>query len=910
MRARLFIAFIFILIVSLLFIPSRGGVAQGVGSELGKARPQTNDSSLASKENPDTDEVPGKDISVRGGIFPTSIHSATTPLQNVVAIATGGSHTCALTNSGGVKCWGWNESGQLGNGTTIQRSAPVGVVGLTIGITAIAAGSWHTCALTSGGGVKCWGRNDSGQLGDGTTIDRSTPVDANGLTSGVMAIAAGRRHTCALTSGGGVKCWGSNWYGQLGDGTTTNRNTPVDVAGLTSGVISIAAGSWHTCALTSGGGVKCWGANGDGQLGGGTDPLHNMPVDVNGLAGGVTSITAGYSHTCALTSGGGVKCWGWNDDGQLGDGTFTSRKMPADVNGLTSGVIAIAAGGSHSCALTSSGGVKCWGKNASGQLGDGTTIQRSTPMDVVGLTSGVIAVAAGGSHTCALTIGGEIECWGWNDFGQLGDGTTIQRSTPVDVSGLTIEITAIAAGGSHTCALTMGGKVACWGANEDGQLGDGTTIQRSIPVDVNGPTSGVTIITAGDYHTCVLTSSGGVKCWGWNEDGQLGDGTTTSRSVPVDVAGLTSGVTAIAAGYYHTCVLTSSGGVKCWGWNGDGQLGDGTTIQRSTPVDVSGLTSGVTAIAAGDEYTCALTSGGGVKCWGANGDGQLGDGTTTQRSTPVDVSGLTSGVTAITAGGWHTCVLTTGGGGKCWGANWNGQLGDGTTTQRSAPVDVSGLASGIIAIAAGDEHTCALTTGGGVKCWGWNDTGQLGDSTTTNRSTPVDVFGLTNGVTAIAAGGSHNCALSTGGGAKCWGWDGSGQLGIGTTTQRLTPVIVVESMPASLVINYTSGRPGSLFTLIGENFLPNGTATVVINGRTLTNTLIVESSSQLVFLLDTTQADEGHYSVTATVNPSATARFVLDSGEPLRPQEGSGPILDVPGGIAFTRFIYLPLIQR
>lgn len=300
-------------------------------------------------------------------------------------------------------------------------------------------------------------------------------------------------------------------------------------------------------------------------------------------------------------------------------------------------------------------------------------------------------------------------------------------------------IIAITAGGLHTCALTSGG-IKCWGLNDNGQLGDGTTIQRLTPVDVSGLSSGITAIAAGVNYTCALTSSGGVKCWGVNDSGELGDGTITDRLTPVDVSGLSSGLTAVATGDSHTCALTSSGGIKCWGLNIAGALGDGTTIQRLTPVDVSGLSSGTTAITVGRIHTCALTNAGGVKCWGHNFFNQLGDGTSTSSSTPVDVSNLSNGGTMITAGGDFTCALTTSGGIKCWGYNVYGQLGDGTARPRLTPVDVTGLSSGITAIEAGGLHTCALTSGGGVKCWGDNSYGQIGDGSTTPRLTPVNVI--------------------------------------------------------------------------------------------------------------------------------------------------------------------------
>jgi alpha-tubulin suppressor-like RCC1 family protein len=360
------------------------------------------------------------------------------------------------------------------------------------------------------------------------------------------------------------------------------------------------------------------------------------------------------------------------------------------------------------------------------------------------------AVVAGDQHTCGLTDTGGVKCWGWNVYGQLGDGTwTRKRVRPVDVSGLTSGVAAIAAGGDHACALTTAGSVKCWGANGEGQLGDGKTTYGNTPVDVRGLTSGVAAIAAGLYHTCAVTVGGGVKCWGYNGYGQLGDGTTKDRLTPVDVSGLTSGVAAIAAGgglYLeggHTCAVTVDGGVKCWGYNRYGQLGDGTTKDRLTPVDVTaGLSNGVAAIAMGYYHTCAVTASGGLKCWGLNDNGQLGDGTIRKHRTPTDVSGLAIGVAAVAAGGYHTCAVTAAGGAKCWGNNYDGELGDGTTTTRLTSVDVSELASGVAAVAAGAYHTCALIAAGGVKCWGWNDNGQLGDGSRKERLTPVRVSGF------------------------------------------------------------------------------------------------------------------------------------------------------------------------
>ncbi|MCX6387550.1 MAG: hypothetical protein NTX07_02325 [Solirubrobacterales bacterium] len=351
-------------------------------------------------------------------------------------------------------------------------------------------------------------------------------------------------------------------------------------------------------------------------------------------------------------------------------------------------------------------------------------------------------------------------------------------TTPVD--GL------VATGDGHSCSLGLDGLVLCWGRNTLGQLGDATykAHNSALPVsDSNG--SGYVkaqSVAAGADHTCVVGQIGGwVGCWGLNMSLQLGDGTTTTRTRLVDVIGV-SGATAVTAGKAHSCAIVKAGAVKCWGSNTIGQLGDGTILLRKKVVTVSGVT-GATAIAAGDAHTCAIVALGAVKCWGGDVYGQLGDGTATlRRMTPVKVSGLT-GATAIDAGSVHTCAVVAAGAVKCWGANGLGQIGNGGfPLVNRLPVAVTGL-SGATKVSAGYGHTCALVSGGAVKCWGGNVSGPLGDGTTVTKKTPVSVLGVT-GAKSISAGYAR------------WGANYAGQLGDGTFTLRKTPVVVGGIYPA------------------------------------------------------------------------------------------------------------------
>ena len=337
-----------------------------------------------------------------------------------------------------------------------------------------------------------------------------------------------------------------------------------------------------------------------------------------------------------------------------------------------------------SCALTSTGAMKCWGSNAYGQIGTLASNQQKTPIDVPGFTNNISAIAVGDSRMCALTTAGEVKC--------IGNGVADSNNPGISAGAISIS-----SGYANSCALMSYGGVKCWGDNWTGQLGSGTWVNTSPAVNVKGLTSGVTAITSGIMHSCALLSSGSVKCWGANNYGQLGDGTTSNRNEPAQVSGLTSGVVSISGGYEHTCAVLTNGEAKCWGRNGYGELGDGTTTHKNVPtsVKVDGQPiSGIASISGGLRHTCAITTGGAAKCWGYNALASLGNGTLTDSLTPVNVVGLDSGVLSIDAGkGFATCATVTGSSVKCWGHSWAGNVGDGFTTDRSSPVNVVGLMS-------------------------------------------------------------------------------------------------------------------------------------------------------------------------------------------------------------------------
>ena len=356
-------------------------------------------------------------------------------------------------------------------------------------------------------------------------------------------------------------------------------------------------------------------------------------------------IAGGLGHSCSSTILGEVQCWGLNDSGQLGDDTTTTRAYPAPVSGLgASPIISVGTGEAFSCALNALGEMLCWGDNAQGQLGDGTRNSSLVPIMVNGLGGTVESFSPGRTHVCAVLTNGNAVCWGDNATGQLGIGNFFDRLVPTQISGLAGLIASVASGYDHTCAVTILGDAYCWGNNFFGQLGDGTFVEKLIPVPVDGLTgTGVRIAfvdeaAAGEFHTCIRTPMGDAYCWGDNISGQVGNAVTgTPHTAPVAVAGLAGSIQQIATGKAFTCALLNSGGIECWGENMDGQLGDGSTIDRFSPAGVTSLSTGVTAIGLGDLHACAQTISGFRYCWGDSFYGQLGNGSTTSSSLPIEV---------------------------------------------------------------------------------------------------------------------------------------------------------------------------------------------------------------------------------------------------------------------------------
>jgi alpha-tubulin suppressor-like RCC1 family protein len=663
-------------------------------------------------------------------------------LRDAVQIAAGKHHNLVLRANGLVVAWGNNLHGQIGDGNIGHGAlTPFTVTGLA-DVIAVATGEYHSLALKRDGTVWSWGENAHGELGDGTLILRTRPVQVAGLTN-IVSIGAGYGFSLAVRNDGTVWCWGDNTWGQLGNGTTNPSPLALEATGP-GNAIAVAGGEYHSLALTASGKVFGWGANFTGQLGtGGMDS--RVPVATAQLDQ-VVQIAAGRRTSLGMKADGTVWAWG----SVIGNGTTFSSQVPIRVTAL-SGVTRIAGGGEFNLAVTNHRLAWSWGDNHKGQLGDGTTRNALAPVQIHRLQRAV--GLAGGAYHSAGIIGsapGLPRSWGSNEFGQLGDATTNDTTTAGPVA-YSEALRQISASEFHSLGLALDGTVWAWGLNFSGQLGDGSKTDRHAPIQVSG-LSDVMGIAAGQAHSLALKTDGTVWGWGYNGYGQLGNGSTTESLVPVQ-ANVPDSAVAIALGVDHSLALLADGSVWGWGANFFNQTGASSGV----PVQVPGL-SRVEQIAAAGWFSLALLTDGTVHAWGSNEVGQLGDGTLIDRFSPVQTSGLPGSIIAIAAGGFHAMALAEDGSVFQWGYDGLGPLVTGFPQSGSpTPVKVIGLPR-TIAIAGGTYHKLSLAEDGTVWAWGAGGRGQLGNGAVTSSAVPVRATNLAD-VVAISGGGGHSLAL-------------------------------------------------------------------------------------------------------------------------------------------------------
>ncbi|MCX5977325.1 MAG: fibronectin type III domain-containing protein [Coprothermobacterota bacterium] len=778
--------------------------------------------------------------------------SRLTPVQvtslgsNVAAMAAGGMHTLSLKDDGTVWAWGWNNNGQLGLGDTTDRLSPVQVTALGSNEVAVAVGWMHTITLKDDGTVWAWGYNGNGQLGLGDNTNRSSPVQVLALGNNVTSLTTGEYHSLASKDDGTVWAWGMNNHGQLGLADTTDRLSPVQVptwqsplnppSGLTATAVS--SGQINLFWMDNSGNEESFNLERKTGSGGSWSQIATVGVNVTSYSDtGLASNTPYYYRVCAFRAAGNSVYSNeafatTSNNTQYNQTLFSGWNMvtvglqtplaPAQLFGSSFQAIYRwePIGGTYFTPQALEPGLGYWVKMAAATTitVQGTplvsrTLPLSTGWNQVGSPFGSITpwstvkVAKEGTEYSimeAKLAGWIIPAYSWNgtsydviDYESsamgVGQGFWIKANTAgmsFLFGNLIPSKASIAAGAFHTLALKGDGTVWAWGSNSDGQLGLGDGATRYYPVQITSLADNVSSLAAGGYHTVALMKDTTVWAWGSNFSGQLGVGDSTSSNSPVQVTSLGSNVVALVAGWGYTLALKSDGTVWAWGENSNGQLGLGDTTHRSIPVQVTSLGSNVTALTAGGWHTLVMKEDGTVWAWGNNGSGQLGLGDTTDRLSPVQVTALGSNVTALAAGGDHTLALKSDGTVWAWGWNSNGQLGLGDKTNRSIPVQVTSLGSNVTALTAGGWHTLAMKEDGTVWTWGWNNLGQLGLGDTTDRSTPTKITSLNGNMTGLTAGGWQTFSVKGDGTVWAWGCNGNGRLGLGDTTNRISPVQV------------------------------------------------------------------------------------------------------------------------
>lgn len=718
-------------------------------------------------------------------------------ISGVTKLDEGYGYVLALRNDGTVWGWGKNNYGQLGDGTTTDRTVPVRVGTLTE-VVEIVCGHEHALARKSDGTVWAWGCGRHGRLGNGSTADKTTPTRVSSL-SGAVSIAAGRMHSLAALSNGTVWCWGDAGSYQLGNNTTTDKSTPVQATGV-SGAVKVSAASFSSFAIDSAGTVKGWGGGSTYAFGNGSLEDNSTAKTLSDIPK-VKSFDPGQDVHVSTDASGNVYQWGLSTYDRHGVSFVTVFQPLYEVGSIKDHQPNTAATAQNANISNGYYAVTGWLDDSADQDWFAFTSPErlnysvkqyldaaETTVTFYDTQQQVLPVSTQG----LVTIPANVKCY----LKVSNTGSSFARNqyaiTLTNVGEPTVNPiynTALVSGTNHTLSIQPDGTIRSWGANAHGQLGDGTLIERFSPVDVEGLTN-ITAVAAGNNFSLAMKSDGTVYSWGKNDFGQLGNNSTTNSSAPAPISGLT-GVTAIAAGDDFALALKSDGTVWAWGKNDKNQIVGSSGTSVKTPIQVADLT-GVSRIAAGKDFALVVQSDKTVWGWGNNASKQLA-GTTATIAAPARIEALDN-ICMIAAGDAYSLAMSSTGKVFAWGSNAYGQIGNGTTATVAVPVQVP-ISSNVLSVSTGGAHAFAQLENGSVVAWGSNTAGQLGNGATTNLTQPTVVAALTD-ARYLSAGSEFSTLRMTDGTQKAWGVNSQHQLGDGSAANSSTPVTVITELDA------------------------------------------------------------------------------------------------------------------
>ena len=681
-----------------------------------------------------------------------------------------------------------NDRGQLGDNTIVHKSSPVQTIAFSTDWSAVSHRGTHGLSLKTDGTLWLWGSNSYGEIGDNTTVDKSSPVQTVAFGSTWSSISAGKNFSASIKSDGRLWLWGKNSYGQLGNNIVSHVSSPVQTVAFGTTWSKISSGKNHVGAIKTDGTLWLWGANRRGQLGDSTVIHRSSPVQTIAFGSTWSQVSCGDEHTAAIKTDGSLWVWGYNLFGQLATNNLDSVSSPVQTTTYGTSWSVVSAGESHTAATKTDGTLWLWGSNSKGQIGNTSLLPVSSPVQTIAAGTQWNKISCGKDQTAAIKKDGTLWLWGNNQFGEIGNFTS--ELNPANQFCVSSPVQTIA-GGDQWLDVSVGGNVAfalavgtldpknlwLWGANNKGQLGDGTTFDRSIPVQTIDSIVNWDKIKVGSSFMVGLTLSKTVWTWGDNSYGQIGDNTSgqlASKSSPVQTITYATNWSDISAGSANVAALKDDGSLWMWGQNNYGQLGDNSKLSKSSPVQTASFGTNWTSVSCSKTipttgFTLGVKKDGTLWSWGNNYFGQLGDNTTVHKSSPVQTITYATDWSSVACGHGHSVGIKTDGTLWTWGLNYYGQLGDSSIVDKSSPVQTVSAGTNWQTAACGFLHTVAVKKDGTLWSWGYGIYGQIGQGANVSVSSPVQT--LLGGTTwsKIDCGYYHTIAQKSDGTIWSWG---------------------------------------------------------------------------------------------------------------------------------------------